>query len=209
MPYNGTVPVTANSRSLTAAEAEECVKGSEDTAQGCSDSSGSTSYGRSAMGPGGWLGTAMRDCEYVARAASATAPIRIDCRGTRASASTAMSSQPSRSSTAESNWPYPTDPHGGGMVGQGFVAGDPIALFDVNAKPNATGPRGQIGRDGPTPAGLLAMAAAAPPIGWTYEQFVLNTAMQAQPMARLNRMGPEELYCDGLGSHVDSSIGRH
>jgi D-alanine-D-alanine ligase-like ATP-grasp enzyme len=52
-------------------------------------------------------------------------------------------------------------------------------VFDINAKPNMTGP-GRPGRDGQD--SLVALAARA--VGWTFADLVVNILAQAQPGAR-------------------------
>ena len=74
MPYNGAVPVVANSRALTSAEAEACL----------APEPGNTKAGDEEHSLGGALGMTMHRCELVATLAQAKAPIRIDCRAPRA-----------------------------------------------------------------------------------------------------------------------------
>jgi D-alanine-D-alanine ligase len=103
MPYNGLVPVTANSRVLTPTECAESVV------------------------------IQMRsDCEKAAALVNCKAPIRIDCRIRNGSPKVAV-------------------------------------LFDLNPKPNLTGP-GRVGRD--DQESLVGMSAKA--IGWSFEDLVHN-----------------------------------
>ncbi|KAH8084725.1 hypothetical protein HD553DRAFT_342223 [Filobasidium floriforme] len=113
-PYNGIVPVTANSRVLTPLEHEQDHHYTD----------------------------VQRWVEIVGDRLGSYAPIRIDCRR--------------RSSKQDG---------GGG----------PFYLFDVNLKPNATGP-GRPGRD--DQASLVLMAAQA--IGWDFTKLARNMLAQAQ-----------------------------
>ena len=58
-----------------------------------------------------------------------------------------------------------------------------FVLFDLNMKPNMTGP-GRIGREQQT--SLVGLAAGA--IGWSYEQLCVNLLRQARPLAELQKL---------------------
>lgn len=115
-PWNGTVPVTRNSRILSSSEhaADSAYKSVQDR------------------------------CALVGKLCNAFAPLRIDCRRR-------------------------TD------------AGE-FMLFDVNLKPNATGP-GRPGRE--TQAALTTMSAEG--VGWDFPLFIVNTLHQARPATEVLR----------------------
>ena len=58
-----------------------------------------------------------------------------------------------------------------------------FVLFDINMKPNMTGP-GRPSREQQT--SLVGLAAGA--IGWSYEQLCINQVRQARPLVQLQRM---------------------
>ncbi|KAI4724321.1 glutathione synthetase ATP-binding domain-like protein [Aureobasidium sp. EXF-10728] len=124
VPYNGIVPVTANSRAVTADEYSK-----------------DPTYAAIAA-----------ECGNVAKVLGVTALMRIDVRR--------VSTQP----------------------------GSKFALFDVNPKPNMTGP-GRPGRD--DQASLSAIAAAE--VGWDYPRLLTEMVGSAQILRRLRDMRPDNL----------------
>ncbi|KAI9686727.1 MAG: hypothetical protein M1822_002786 [Bathelium mastoideum] len=64
--------------------------------------------------------------------------------------------------------------------------GASFALFDINMKPNMTGP-GRPGRE--NQASLTAMSAAG--LGWTYPMLLQKLLMTAQPLGVLRKKKPE------------------
>jgi D-alanine-D-alanine ligase-like ATP-grasp enzyme len=66
--------------------------------------------------------------------------------------------------------------------------GSKFALFDVNMKPNMTGP-GRPGRD--DKASLSAIAAAE--LGWDYSSLLMEMLGSAQPLRRLREMRPDSV----------------
>jgi D-alanine-D-alanine ligase-like ATP-grasp enzyme len=66
--------------------------------------------------------------------------------------------------------------------------GSKFALFDVNMKPNMTGP-GRPGRD--DQASLSAIAAAE--LGWDYSSLLMEMLGSAQPLRRLREMRPDSV----------------
>ncbi|KAK4237480.1 hypothetical protein C8A03DRAFT_44651 [Achaetomium macrosporum] len=71
--------------------------------------------------------------------------------------------------------------------------GSKFALFDVNMKPNMTGP-GRPGRD--DQASLTLIAAAA--LGWDYKTLLSHILMTACPLGRLRGLKPVELDAGSL-----------
>ncbi|KAJ4202974.1 hypothetical protein NW767_005725 [Fusarium falciforme] len=122
-PYNGTVAVTANSRTITAAE------GGEPTYQ-----------------------QVAAECERAARELGVTAPIRIDVRRFKDSADSKF------------------------------------ALFDVNMKPNMTGP-GRPGREDQASLTLLGGAA----LGWDYQELLRRILSTSLTLRTLRGLKPREM----------------
>ncbi|CAD0047900.1 unnamed protein product [Aureobasidium pullulans] len=74
------------------------------------------------------------------------------------------------------------------MMGLTAIMRIDFALFDVNMKPNMTGP-GRPGRE--DQASLTAIAAAQ--LGWDYPRLLKEMLSGAQPLRRLREMRPENI----------------
>jgi len=103
----------------------------------------------------------LRSCERIASLLRLTAPIRIDVRRHHLSSFSSSSSNPDSESEND----------------------DKFAVFDVNMKPNMTGP-GRPGRD--NQASLTGLAAAE--VGWDYARLLSDILASARSLGELRGM---------------------
>lgn len=153
-PYNGAVPVSTNTTPLPPAEV--------------------------AASPA--VASVLAACEAAASTVGATAPIRVDVRrqapaagggsggagGESAAAAAAAASVPSQAAA------------GADDDADTQAQRRAYRLFDVNLKPNMTGPGRHDGRAGA--AGLTTLAAAAAPVGWSFGALCAHLLANAVPV---------------------------